>query len=60
MKGPKKINMVSIILDPSDTYTVEFGWIYKNTYQKVSVYSDIYCDMLIDIFESKTQLALTL
>jgi hypothetical protein len=51
-----KINFVRIKLDPSDTYTVEFGRVHGLNYSKISEHEGIYCDMLQDLFTSKTGL----
>lgn len=55
-----KINYVKIILEPSDTYTVEFGRVYGSKYTVLSTHSDIYCDVLVDLFERKTGLRTSL
>ena len=54
-----QMNTVRITLNAMDTYDVEFWKIGKNT-KKVKEFNDVYCDMLIDIFESTTGLYLTL
>ena len=68
IKGCRDINLIQIILDPSDTYTVRFCRIEsveKNTkglpfvevsWRLVSSHSDIYCDMLHDLIEEQTGL----
>ena len=68
IRGCSKINVIQIILDPSDTYTVKFGKLeYQKktnlgisyteaTWQMVSTHSDIYCDMLHDLIEQETGL----
>lgn len=55
-----KINSVRIKLDPSDTYTVTFGRIHGLKYTVISEHDGIYCDMLQDLFVSKTGLAVSL
>lgn len=50
------INKVKVVLDPSDTYTVEFWHIWGGKASKVCEVSDVYCDMLQDIFKEKTGL----
>lgn len=50
------INRVKIKLDPSDTYTVTFGRYRAGQIQEISTHSDIYCDMLTDLFETETGL----
>lgn len=57
------INLVTIILDPSDTYTMLFE---RKTFQKLSDsiyqtktvhrFTDVYCDMLQDMFTEYTGL----
>ena len=56
------INRVKITLDPSDTYTVEFGVYTKRTftYTKLHEVSGVYDDMLCRIFEDKTGLRVSL
>ncbi|MFA5506738.1 MAG: hypothetical protein WC314_27555 [Vulcanimicrobiota bacterium] len=68
IRGCEKINLIQIILDPCDTYTVRFGNIQlkgKKTlgvsysevaWQLVSTHSDIYCDMLHDLIQQETGL----
>ena len=60
--GPKGqgINYTKITLAPSDTYTVEFGYIRSPNYIVRSTHSDIYCDMLQELWESETGLKLSL
>ena len=50
----QRINYLKIVLDPSDTYTMEFGRVWGMTYKIIETISDVYCDMLQDIFTSKT------
>jgi hypothetical protein len=71
IRGCSRINVIQIILDPCDTYTVKFGKLEfkkkKNlgisyteaTWQLVSTHSDIYCDMLHDLIEQQTGLYTT-
>lgn len=54
------INSVRITLDPSDTYTIEFGKVGRADYRVIETVSDVYCDMLADVFESVTGLATSL
>jgi|ERR1017187_2320442 hypothetical protein len=54
------INKVRITLDPRDTYTVEFWAIRKAWFKQISSHSDVYCDMLQDVFEHATGLYVTL
>ncbi len=51
-----KVNYVKIVLNGSDLYDVEFGRIYGNKYTVISEHSDIYCDMLVELFEKETGL----
>jgi hypothetical protein len=56
----KRVSLCRIVLDPSDTYTVEF---YKGrgvNMKKVRELSDVYADSLKDIFETETGMYLTL
>lgn len=55
-----KINYVKITLTPSDTYTMEFGRIYGTRYTVIEIVEGVYCDMLTDIFTSKTGLETSL
>lgn len=68
----KKVNRITITLDPTDTYSVRFwrhspqrfmsksGRIIDSKYTTVSEHSDIYCDGLMDLIEDKTGWFLTL
>ena len=72
IRGCAKINLIQIILDPCDTYTMKFirlQAIQKNdlgvpytemTWQVVKSLSDIYFDMLHDMIESETGLCCSL
>ena len=51
-----KFNYVKITLDPSDTYTVEFGRVWGTSYRVIETMDGIYNDMLRDIFEERTGL----
>lgn len=55
-----RINFVRIILDPSDTYTVEFGRItrvdHMPTYKALHSHDGIYCDNLTELFTQVTGL----
>ena len=60
-KGIKnKANYLKITLDPSDTYTMEFGRIWGTKYTVIETVEGVHCDMLVDIFESKTGFFTTL
>lgn len=54
------INCVRIVLDPSDTYTVEFGKITRRQglphYAVLASYDETYCDQLEGLFEDVTGL----
>lgn len=60
-KGSRKFNTCRVILDPSDTYTVEFGQYRpsKLDYVKKEEFDGIYCDQLVELFESTTGLYLS-
>jgi len=53
-------NCMRITLDPSDTYTVEFLSVRGTSVKTKGSFSDIYCDVLTDLFERETGLYLTL
>lgn len=61
-KGSRKANCVRVTLDPTDTYTVEFHKVTKRGLEvkEVKALSGVYCDMLIELFESTTGLYLTM
>jgi len=50
----QRINYLKIVLDPSDTYTMEFGRVWGSKYKVIETVEGVYCDMLCDIFTSKT------
>lgn len=54
------INVVRVTIDPSDTYTVEFGFLRGRRYTLKSTHSDIYNDGLRSLFEHETGLATSL
>lgn len=54
-----QMNRVTITLNGSDLYDVVF-WKLGKTCKKVKEYNDVYCDMLVEIFESTTGLYLSL
>lgn len=54
------INYVQIDLTYSDVYTVTFSRIRAGKVTVVSKHEEIYCDMLMDVFENATGLYLTL
>lgn len=51
-----RINYVKVILEPSDTYTVEFSAIHGRNVKLVSTHDDIYCDVLQELFTEHTGL----
>ena len=53
-------NFVKIILDPSDTYNMEFGRIRGTKFKKTKEYSQVYADQLRKLFEKETGLYLKL
>lgn len=59
-KARDGINYVKVTLTVMDTYTVEFGRVSfskkANTYTVKATHSDIYCDMLPELFERVTGL----
>lgn len=55
-----RINAVRITLDPSDTYSVEFGRVRGSTYSKLSEHNEIYADSLVSLLERETGLATSL
>ena len=54
------INKVRVILEPSDVYTVAFYSVHGARFDCVSIHTDIYCDVLQDLFESTTGFYCTL
>lgn len=50
------INKVCVTLEPCNTYKVEFFKIRGTTLKLIAECDGVYCDMLQDIFESKTGL----
>lgn len=61
-KGSRVANSCRVVLDPSDTYTVEFHKITKRGLEvkEVKSLSGVYCDMLVELFEGTTGLYLTI
>jgi hypothetical protein len=51
------INYVKITLDPSDTYSMEFGKIRGTTYKIIHSTNDIYEDQLQEVFQRETGLS---
>ena len=68
IQGSESVNLVQIILDPCDTYTVKFcklesaektslGISYTEMrWEVVKAVRDVYCDMLHDVIEEETGL----
>ena len=56
----KSPNYVKISLDPSDTYTVEFGRVHGFDYTVVQKDEGVYCDQLRPLIETTTGLCLSL
>lgn len=54
------INKVLIVLEPGDTYSVEFWTIRRVSALRHSRHEDIYCDVLADVFERETGFFTTL
>ena len=60
-RGAKnKANYIKIVLNASDTYTVEFGKVHGMNYKVISNTEGLYNDMLYNHFTSETALALKL
>lgn len=53
-------NYVSITLNSMDTYDVKFCRIHGMNFKELSSYTDIYCDMLRQLFEKETGLRTSL
>lgn len=51
-----RINIVKVVLDANDTYTVKFMRMTTRELKTVSQFSTIYCDQLAELFESETGL----
>jgi hypothetical protein len=54
------INIVQIVLDPSDTYTVTFKRVRGNTLREIARVEDVYNDNLRCVFETHTGLRTSL
>jgi len=50
------INYVKITLDPSDTYTMEFGRTRGSEYKVINTHNNIYFDVLQEVFTRETGL----
>lgn len=53
-RNAKRVNVVRIVLDPSDTYTVSFLWVTRNGAQTRYEAKDIYAEQLRELFERET------
>jgi hypothetical protein len=54
------INLVTVVLDPSDTYTVTFNRRRGTKVKAVKTVDMVYCDQLRDLFEEVTGLLTSL
>lgn len=52
----RKINYIKITLNSNDLYDVEFIKIHGANIRTVSKFEDVFCDNLVEIFESETGL----
>ena len=59
-RNAKKINLIKITLNSSDTYTTEFMWATINKITVKSEFAGVYNDMLKEIFESSTGMYLNI
>ncbi len=57
-KARSKSNQVLVTLRPDDTYDVEFFRLGRKTHKLITKYEGIYCDGLIEVFETETKLYL--
>lgn len=61
MRGAaNKANYIKITLTAADLYNVEFGKIHGMDYKVISEYEGLYADMLFNLFQEETKLALSL
>lgn len=58
--GVRKANKCVVTLNAMDTYEFELWKITKKIFKKIYALSDVYCDMLISVFEDETGLYLSL
>jgi hypothetical protein len=56
MKGKNNITHLRITLNSMDTYDLEFGKIFKHSFQIVKVVNGVYNDQLQEIFTETTGL----
>ena len=60
-KGCRKLNTLKVTLDKAtDTYRVQFGKLRKLNHDWVREFDGVYVDMLHELIESETGLALSL
>lgn len=52
----KRVNVVHIVLDPSDTYTVVASYLRAGKIKNVATVSDVYNDQLQEVFTRVTGL----
>lgn len=57
-KGTNHSNYIEITLNGLDLYDIKFKKIWGNQVKTIQIFENIYCDQLIDIFESTTNLFL--
>lgn len=55
-----RCNVVRIVLKPNDTYTVTFWRVWGSKTTIIKELEDVYCDMLMDVFEEGTDMLLTM
>lgn len=55
-RNAKRVTHVRITLDPSDTYSVQFHNVRGHNVKLLGQFSDIYADMLVELFETETGL----
>jgi hypothetical protein len=51
-----KANKVRVTLSENDTYRVEFFRMKRFDFEKISEHSEVYCDMLTELFTNQTGL----
>ena len=51
-----RVNMVMIVLEANDTYTMTFSYIRAGKVREVARHEDVYCDMLAEVFRRVTGL----
>jgi hypothetical protein len=59
-RAHQNIKCINIVLEPSDTYRVEFWSVRGINVTKVAEHTGVYCDSLIPLVESVTGLAVRL